>query len=138
MGRRAGRRWVTYPPNNSYFSDTKPAEESIVLTMAEFEALRLKHYINLNQQDAAKKMVISQPTFSRVLERAHQKLTQALIEGKSIKVYGGNYSFRKAFLGYGCLDCNHEWEDKHASKEKKVDCPKCQSDNVYYLVKEII
>ena len=40
------------------------------------------------------------------------------------------------FTGYGCLDCNHEWEDSLATKERKVTCVKCNSKNVYYFVRE--
>ena len=139
MGRRARRRWVGRPPNNFYFSNDLPSiDKNIVLTVAEFEALRLKHYENLNQQKASEWMGISQPTFSRILESAHRKNTLALIEGKLIKVFGGNVDFRISFVGYGCLDCNHEWEDINASKDRKVNCTKCNSDKVFYLIKEHI
>lgn len=100
--------------------------------------MRLKHYVGLNQKIAAEKMGISQPTFSRILESAHRKNTVALIEGKSIKVYGGNVDYRISFVGYGCLDCNYEWEDINASKDKKINCIKCNSSRVFYLVKEHI
>ena len=139
MGRRSGRRWVRQTPKNFYFSDiTTMKEDQIILSIAEFEAMRLKHFINLNQNEAAEKMGISQPTFSRIIERAHQKLTQALIEGKIIKVFGGEYDYKVTFVGYGCLDCSHEWEDTSASKEKGVACINCNSKNVYYFVRELI
>lgn len=100
--------------------------------------MRLKHYIGLNQKAAAEKMGISQPTFSRILETAHQKNTLALLGGKEIKVYGGNVDFKLSFLGYGCLDCNHEWEDKEASKDRKINCVKCDSSSVYFIVRELV
>ena len=122
-----------------YFSNEAPTtEDSITLTVAEFEAMRLKHYVGLNQKVAAEKMGISQPTFSRILESAHRKNTLALIEGKTIKIYGGNVDYRISFVGYGCLNCNHEWEDVDASKDRKVNCVKCKSKNVYYIVRELI
>ena len=140
MGRRTRMRFVKRTPNNIYFagvSDSSSIEEQfIILTVAEFEAMRLKHYINLNQKDAAEKMGVSQPTFSRILENAHQKATQALMEGKEIRVYGGNVQTKQGFIGYGCLNCDKEWEDEKASRDKKVNCPKCESDKVYYLVRE--
>ncbi len=139
MGRRVSQRWVKYPPENVYFStDGKKLEGSITLTVSEFEAMRLKHYVNLNQQDASEKMGVSQSTFSRTLERAHQKVTRALYEGKIIEVHGGNVDYKKSFIGYGCLLCEHEWEDNQASKERMVECPKCNEKKVYYLVREHI
>ncbi|MHA2288659.1 MAG: DUF134 domain-containing protein [Promethearchaeota archaeon] len=139
MGRQTSTRYVKNPPHNFYFpSDTEdPTVNNFVgLTIAEFEAMRLKHYISLNQKDSADNMSVSQPTFSRILDKAHQKVTQALIEGKEIRVYGGNINLKKAFKGYGCLNCDEEWEDELATKERKVDCPKCKSNKAYYLVRE--
>ncbi|MHA1438100.1 MAG: DUF134 domain-containing protein [Promethearchaeota archaeon] len=136
MGRRTRLRLVKRTPNNIYFQDFTNLENIITITVAEFEAMRLKHYINLNQKESAERMGISQPTFSRILDSAHQKITQALIEGKAIKVYGGNVNYKIGFVGYGCLNCNHEWEDREASKDRKVDCPECKSKKVYYLEKE--
>jgi DNA-directed RNA polymerase subunit RPC12/RpoP len=98
--------------------------------------MRLKHYISLNQKESADNMSVSQPTFSRILDKAHQKITQALIEGKDIRVYGGNINLKKGFQGYGCLNCDEEWEDESAAKERKVKCPNCNSKSVYYLVRE--
>ena len=115
-----------------YFSNPKESAQK------QYEVLRAYFLESLTQKEAADKMGISQPTFSRILESAHQKTTQALFEGKIIKIYGGSFDYRKSFVGYGCLDCNFEWEDETASTDRKVECEKCSSKNVYYLVREII
>jgi len=139
MGRRTRGRWVKRTPSNFYFNEAPSSlDTAVILGIAEFEAMRLKHYLDLNQKEAADMMGVSQPTFSRILEEAHKKTTQALIEGKAIRVSGGNINFKKGFIGYGCLECGAEWEDETASKEKRVECPKCSSKSVYYLVKEPI
>jgi predicted DNA-binding protein (UPF0251 family) len=80
-------------PNNFYFGNSK-GNDAVSITVGEFEAMRLKHYSNLNQKAAAQKMGVSQPTFSRILEKAHQALTKAIIEGKKIKVHGGNVNIK--------------------------------------------
>lgn len=144
MGRRTRMRYVKNPPNNFYFKSVEadPISESYVtLTLAEFEAMRLKHYIPLTiegfkQTEAADKMGVSQPTFSRILESAHQKVTKALIEGKQIRVYGGNIEYKPHFKGYGCLNCDEEWEDSSASIDREVKCPNCSSNKTYFLEKE--
>ena len=135
-GRRVGRRWVYQKPHDYYFSNHPPLEENcIILNVAEFEAMRLKHNLSLNQERAAERMGVSQPTFSRILENAHKKVTNALVEGKLIKIHGGNVQYKKSFIGYACLNCDAEWEDQLATKEKKVNCPYCNSEKVYYLEK---
>ncbi|MHA1669762.1 MAG: DUF134 domain-containing protein [Promethearchaeota archaeon] len=136
MGRNTQTRFIKHPPNNFYFKPFEDDLSTIKLTLAEFEAMRLKHYLNLSQQAAASKMSVSQPTFSRIIENAHKKTTQALIEGKKITIQGGNVDYKKSFIGFGCLKCNHEWEDETAFRNKKTKCVKCNSEQIYYLVRE--
>jgi len=82
-------RRVFFEPNVTYF---KPRAvplsllEEIDLSIDELEALRLCDFKNLEQIEAAKKMKISQSTLQRILTSAHQKVAQALIEGKAIKI----------------------------------------------------
>lgn len=61
----------------------------IILTIDEFEALRLKDKLSLDQIEAAEKMNISQPTFHRILESARKKIVEAIVDGKAIKIHGG-------------------------------------------------
>lgn len=56
------------------------------LTSEEVEALRLKNDKNLNQSEAAKMMKTSRSTFQRILTSAYKKVTNALIDGKAIKI----------------------------------------------------
>jgi predicted DNA-binding protein (UPF0251 family) len=60
--------------------------KTIEVTLEEWEALRLKDVENLDQTDAAKKMNTSQSTFQRILTRAHQKISFALINCMAIKI----------------------------------------------------
>jgi predicted DNA-binding protein (UPF0251 family) len=69
---------------------TAPAEE-VVLTVDEFEAVRLKDLEGLAQEDGAKRMGISQPTFHRDLVSARGKIADALVNGKVIRIEGGDY-----------------------------------------------
>ena len=67
-------------------------EESI-LTIDEYEAVRLKDLLSLEQEEAAKRMNISRPTFQRLIVSARKKMADAIINGKAIKIEGGNYRF---------------------------------------------
>jgi predicted DNA-binding protein (UPF0251 family) len=60
--------------------------EVIELTAEEAEALRLRNIKNLEQEEAAKRMNTSQSTYQRILSSAYRKVTEALIEGKAIKI----------------------------------------------------
>lgn len=87
-------RRVRFNPDVTYF---KPRgipmvelEESI-LHVDEYEAVRLKDLDGLEQEECAKKMKISQPTFHRLVLSARKKIADAIVNGKAIKIEGGNY-----------------------------------------------
>jgi predicted DNA-binding protein (UPF0251 family) len=61
------------------------------LKVEELESIRLKDYLRLSQEEAAERMGVSQPTFHRIVSEAHRKIAEALVEGKAIRVEGGNY-----------------------------------------------
>ena len=87
-------RRVFCNPEFTYF---KPAGarivelEEIILSVDEFEAVRLKDYEGLEQTKAAEKMGISQPTFQRLYESARKKIADAMVNGKAIRIEGGSY-----------------------------------------------
>jgi len=62
----------------------------VVLTLAELESLRLADLNGLYQEQAAEKMKISRPTFSRVIEQARRKVADALIHGKAVRIETGS------------------------------------------------
>ena len=68
--------------------------EEVILLVDEFEALRLSDAEKINQAKAAKKMGVSQPTFSRLLTSARQKTADAVTHGKAIKIQGGKYKLK--------------------------------------------
>ena len=90
-------RRIRYKPGVTYF---KPAGvrfkelKEVILTFEEYEAIRLVDLENVGQEKAGKQMKISQPTLSRLLKLARRKLSEAIVKGKAIKIYGGNYKFR--------------------------------------------
>ncbi|MFH1364413.1 MAG: DUF134 domain-containing protein [Candidatus Aenigmatarchaeota archaeon] len=98
MPRPRLNRRVVCEPDTTYF---KPAgikmrelEESI-LSVDEFEAVRLKDLEGMDQEEAARKMNISQPTFHRLILSARKKLADAIVNGKAIKIEGGNFRLVK-------------------------------------------
>ena len=99
MSRPRRCRRVRFRPDTTYF---KPAGiptrelEEVILTVDELEALRLKDIEGNDQETAAKKMNISQPTFFRLLDSARKKVSEAIVKGKAIKIEGGDYKLFKS------------------------------------------
>jgi len=63
--------------------------EEVTLTVDEFEAIRLTDLEGLYQADAAESMNISRQTLGRILESAHKKIADALVNGKALLIKGG-------------------------------------------------
>lgn len=91
MPRPCKRRRIRGRPNSFYF---KPAGirkielDEIELTKAEFEAIRLKDFLELDQKECAEKIEVSQPTFHRLINSARKKISEAIVKGKAIKIEG--------------------------------------------------
>lgn len=82
-------RRVRHRPNCRYFKPQGiPMKDidTIELTLEEVESLRLKNIKDLDQTEAAKLMNTSQSTFQRILNSAYKKVTQAVVEGKALKI----------------------------------------------------
>ena len=82
-------RRIRFNPDVIYFKPQGVPMRSldiVELTTEEVEALRLKNAEDLDQTEAAKMMKTSRSTFQRILTLAYKKITNALIEGKAIKI----------------------------------------------------
>ncbi|MGI6434459.1 MAG: DUF134 domain-containing protein [Syntrophomonadaceae bacterium] len=115
MGRIPKCRRVEYYPLVTAF---KPAGvprrslEKVSLLVEELEAIRLKDYLGLEQEECAQKMQVSRPTFQRILMEARKKVVEALINGKELNIEGGEY----------CLGSGHCRRMQHRS-EPSSSCP---------------
>jgi predicted DNA-binding protein (UPF0251 family) len=92
MTRPCCPRQIGFVPGVTYF---KPAGvplrdlAEVVVTLDELEALRLADLEGLYQEEAAKRMQVSRPTFARIVEAARRKVADALIGGKALRLEGG-------------------------------------------------
>lgn len=139
MSRPPKCRRVEFMPELTYF---KPAGvpltdlEEIQLTVEELEAIRLKDLIGLEQEGCAEKMGVSRPTYHRILSAARAKVAEALVNGKAIRVEGGNYEI--VVRNFKCFKCNNQWQMPCGigGRGAQMTCPDCQSDEVYRINSE--
>jgi len=135
MGRQPLSRRVGALPRVNYF---KPAGiplasiQEVRLSIEEAEAIRLKDVEGLEQDACARKMSVSRSTFARILLSARQKIADALLNGKAIRIEGGNYEMavRRFRCGNG-----HEWEVPFEvmTKQPPEICPACNTSEIMSL-----
>lgn len=129
MSRTKRNRRITNPP---HFKGFKPiglpeGKDPVVLNYEEYESIRLCDYELLGQADAALKMEISRPTFTRVYESARRKVAQAFVAGKSIVFEGGKVYFDSDW--YKCSSCNC-WFSNPEKESAVAYCVLCGSSGI--------
>ena len=106
MPRPTKPRRVEFVPTVTFF---KPAGvrmrdlEEVSLGVDEVEALRLKDLLGLEQEECAERMNLAQSTFQRLLTGSRAKISRAIIEGKAMRIEGGNYLVCKST--FPCKEC---------------------------------
>ncbi len=129
-------RRVAYVPGVTFF---KPAGtpmrslEEIQLSLEEAEALRLKDLEGMEQEPASERMNVSRPTFQRVLSSAHRKVADALLNGRAVRIAGGNYEV--ASQRFRCRR-GHEWDAPFelATDDATALCPICNTPGTRSLI----
>ena len=129
-------RRVEFLPDVTYF---KPAGiplrvlEEVRLSLDEAESIRLKDLEGLEQEQCAEKMNVSRPTFQRVLASARQKIADAILHGRAIRIEGGNFEI--AWRRFRCFN-GHEWDEpfEAAMGQPPELCPTCNTSDIEPLL----
>ena len=110
---RKFRRVCCLPENNSFAPvHTKFNEENmIVMTVEEYESIRLIDYEGYTQEQCSQYMSIARTTVQQIYFSARKKLSQSLVDGKCLMISGGNYKL-----------CD--------GKENMCHCSNCQKKKV--------
>ncbi len=126
-------RRVGFVPEVTYFKPSgvpSNALQEVILSIEEAEAIRLRDLEGFEQEDCAAQMSVSRPTFHRILGSARRKLADALLNGKAIRIAGGNFEMaRRRFL---CRSDGHEWDVPFEDMVRRppLICPSCNSPNI--------
>jgi predicted DNA-binding protein (UPF0251 family) len=124
-------RKISCLPDVPYF---KPAGipvrqlQEIILTIDEYEALRLADLEKLYHENAARKMGISRQTFGNILTKARNKIADSIINGKAIKIEGGVYRMAGTRT-FRCKECKHHWQLPFGTGRPQ-NCPSCKNTNI--------
>ncbi len=83
-----------YPLLEAFVPRGVPLTGEIVLSVEELESIRLSDFEHMDQASAAELMNVSRQTYGRILGDARNKVGEALITGKALRIEGGHYEMR--------------------------------------------
>ena len=86
------RRICFEPKYNTFVPYGTTGTEQVLLTVDEFEAVRLIDYEKKTHEQCARQMRISRTTVTEIYERARTKIADCIVSGKTLYISGGNYA----------------------------------------------
>ena len=105
------KKWkkVCFLPDSNLFGPLTPhalSIEFVVMTVEEYETIRLIDLENLNQEECAERMNIARSTVQRIYNDAKKKIADVIVNGKILRIEGGDYKLcDDAEPIYGCGRC---------------------------------
>lgn len=101
------RKVCHYPQTLEFLPQNNNAEqEPIVLTVDEYETIRLIDRRGMSQEQCAAFMQIARTTVQRIYETARKKLADFVVEGRLLRIEGGDFRLcNGSSTGCGCVDC---------------------------------
>jgi len=100
------------------------SSEEVLLTLDEYEAIRLADLEGLYQEQAAPRMGISRQTFGRIIGNAHRKVADVLVNGKHLRIEGGKVSLA-GVEHLRCPRCSQAFSPD-CEKRNEISCPHCR------------
>ena len=89
---RKCRKVCAMPPRSQFAPvEGELAGEAVVLTVDEYEAIRLIDRERLTQEECAGRMNVARTTVQQIYDSARGKLADALVEGRPLRIEGGEY-----------------------------------------------
>jgi len=115
---RKGRKVCCLPESNIFgpLNALINQEDLILMLVDEYETVRLIDLQGFTQEECAKQMNIARTTVQRIYNDARKKLAESLVNGKVLRIEGGDYelceSLEKTCCYRGCnrhgLNFNHK------------------------------
>ena len=87
------RRIEQLPVYRSFSPDDTAATDSVLMTVDEFEALRLLDNEGLTQEACAARMNIARTTVTAIYDCARKKVANSLVNGKRLLIAGGHFEY---------------------------------------------
>lgn len=84
-------------------------DDSVIMSVEEYEAIRLIDLENLKQEECAERMNVARTTVQGIYVNARKKIAEFLVSGKTLVIEGGNYKLCDGRGGFcGKKECKSE------------------------------
>ena len=83
----------------------------IIMTVEEYEAIRLIDFEGLTQEVCAKQMEVSRTTITAIYMEARKKISEALVKANVLIIAGGNFSLQYPH-GHACCCSKRQKEEE--------------------------
>lgn len=98
---------ISFAPKDRMCCNAEP----IIMTLDEYEAIRLMDLLGYTQEEAAASMDVARTTVQAIYESARRKLAQSLCESRELRIEGGNYILCEGRgAGCSCRRCQNKEE----------------------------
>ena len=96
------RKICSFPDFYSFVPEEADAGniETVMISLDEYETLRLLDYEGLNQEECALRMGVARTTVTAMYESSRKKLASAVVEGKRLRIAGGNIEIDRERSGF--------------------------------------
>lgn len=84
-------RKVCRLPISDIFEANAGCGEEVILTVDEYECIRLVDYRGFSQEQCAEYMQVSRATAQLICDTARRKIATALVNGCTLRIEGGEY-----------------------------------------------
>lgn len=96
------RRICAEPMCRGFVPQSAPETGTVILTVDEYEVIRLVDYEKRTHEQCAAQMGISRTTVTEIYENARFKLSDSLVNGKALVIDGGHYRVCQGDRERGC------------------------------------
>jgi predicted DNA-binding protein (UPF0251 family) len=79
------------PPKHEFFPSGEWTEEIVVMSIEEYETIRLIDMEGFSQEECAAFMQVARTTVQHLYVRARKKLATVLVHGAGLRICGGEY-----------------------------------------------
>lgn len=96
-------------PESNLFGplNSSDIENEIIMTVEEYETIRLIDLENLTQEECADRMKVARTTVQKIYSEARKKISKSLVLGFVLKIEGGDYKlYDETEQNYSCRRCH--------------------------------